>query len=378
MKTKKYIYNVHGVCTNGTNIFTARGKDKHQGISLELGFDGKYWDYGLDYWLGGNGTTNAGGHGSLPGKNPHHRLTDKNKVILRAIEYIRESIKRKQREITSGETVDKLLIEKFETWATNFINQETTSKTMGTEAITRYPGGKNASGVYQKIINQIPACEVFIEGCLGSGAIVRRIKPAHTIICIDKDQRVLNNLRFAKVENKFKGVPLLPGATFILDDICRYLKKLPVELNNRQTFIYIDPPYPMETRRSQRPIYKHEFTVEQHKELLALASTLKCNVMISSYQNKLYDSVLKKWRKLSFNAQTRAGKAVETLYMNYTEPQALHDYKYLGKDYRERERIKNKTNRWIKRLHKLPDLEKKALISAINTTFITDVNRSTS
>jgi DNA adenine methylase len=33
---------------------------------------------------------------------------------------------------------------------------------------------------------------------------------------------------------------------------------------------------------------------------------------------------------------------------------ALHDYRYLGEDFRERERIKRKKQRWTDRLERLP------------------------
>jgi site-specific DNA-adenine methylase len=37
----------------------------------------------------------------------------------------------------------------------------------------KYPGGKNSDGTYQFIINHIPPHETYIEGFLGSGAIIR-------------------------------------------------------------------------------------------------------------------------------------------------------------------------------------------------------------
>jgi hypothetical protein len=32
---------------------------------------------------------------------------------------------------------------------------------------------------------------------------------------------------------------------------------------------------------------------------------------------------------------------------NFPEPVALHDYRYLGEDFRQRERIKRKKQRWV-------------------------------
>jgi hypothetical protein len=53
--------------------------------------------------------------------------------------------------------------------------------------------------------------------------------------------------------------------------------------------------------------------------------------------------------------------------MNYPTPVALHDYRYLGDNFRERERIKRKANRWVAKLQNMPVLERQALLSAIDT-----------
>ncbi len=51
--------------------------------------------------------------------------------------------------------------------------------------------------------------------------------------------------------------------------------------------------------------------------------------------------------------------------MNYPEPTALHDYKYLGSNFRERERITRKKKRLIKKLKKMPKLERQSMLAAI-------------
>jgi hypothetical protein len=51
--------------------------------------------------------------------------------------------------------------------------------------------------------------------------------------------------------------------------------------------------------------------------------------------------------------------------MNFPASAALHDYKFLGEGFRERERIKRKKQRWVARLRKMPELERRALLAAI-------------
>jgi hypothetical protein len=51
--------------------------------------------------------------------------------------------------------------------------------------------------------------------------------------------------------------------------------------------------------------------------------------------------------------------------MNYPEPVVLHDYRYLGSTFRERERIKRRQTRWKRRLSTMDPLERAALLSAI-------------
>jgi len=56
----------------------------------------------------------------------------------------------------------------------------------------QYPGGKNGSGVYQKIINQMPPHKIYVEPFLGGGAVMRYKRPAGTNIGIDKDPEAIN------------------------------------------------------------------------------------------------------------------------------------------------------------------------------------------
>lgn len=228
-----------------------------------------------------------------------------------------------------------------------------------------YPGGKGS--VYHQIINQIPPHSTYIEAFAGGAAIARRKRPAKLNYLIDLDPQVIDNLDsgdFATASRddarwNFIQADALAMLSYWLDE----------GRISPDTFIYLDPPYLASTRRQLRQIYRYEMmTDEQHIELLNLARQLPGQVMISGYWSELYAQALNGcgWRSISFPAMTRGGsQATEWLWMNYDEPSELHDYSYLGDDFRERERIGRKARRWVKNLMKMPELERNAILAAI-------------
>lgn len=218
-----------------------------------------------------------------------------------------------------------------------------------------YPGGKGGSGVAQSIINQQPPHRVYIEPFLGAGAVMRAKRPAETNIGIDLDSAV--TARFSDGRQ--------PWVTIIHGDAIRWLQSHPPTAD---TLIYADPPYPMESRKHARPLYDCEMTDSQHVRLLETLLNLPCMVQISTYPNALYAKLLDDWRLYTFQGWSRGGPQTEHLYMNYGPPQALHDYRFLGADFRERERIQRKTKRWTARIAALLPLERLALMSAMAKT----------
>ena len=216
----------------------------------------------------------------------------------------------------------------------------------------KYPGGKGASGTYQHIINQIPPHEVYIETHLGGGAILRHKRRAAINIGIDVDPLVIREWQGLKDVNIVHGdaYDFLVTNTFTGDE-----------------FIYIDPPYLKSTRKTRRDIYHFEYSESDHIKLLTLINNLPCNIMISGYWSDLYDQYLSTWRTYSYQVRDQSGSFVtEWLWMNYDEPTKLHDYQYLGQDFREREKIRRKLSRWKERIEQLPELERQAFFSVFN------------
>jgi hypothetical protein len=113
-------------------------------------------------------------------------------------------------------------------------------------------------------------------------------------------------------------------------------------------------------------VYEFEFSEAQHEELLDVVVKLPALVIISGYWSKLYAERLKGWHTKRFQAMTRGGRqATEWLWFNFPEPAELHDYRFLGCGFRERERIKRRQQRWLERLQRMPLIERRALMSAL-------------
>lgn len=219
-----------------------------------------------------------------------------------------------------------------------------------------YPGGKEGAGVFQRIIGQMSPHTTYVEGFLGGGAIMRMKRPAIASIGIDADRDVLLSAQ------SWAGT--IPDLQLRHADAIRWLASHTL---THDTLVYLDPPYLMQTRAQQRRIYRCELTDADHARLLAVIVKLPCMVAISGYWSEMYAEALKDWRAISFKATTRGGtQATEWLWMNYPEPMELHDYRYLGEGFRERERIKRKKARWTRKLQAMPTLERHALMAAID------------
>ena len=220
-----------------------------------------------------------------------------------------------------------------------------------------YPGGKAGSGAFQKIINQIPPHRVYIEPFLGAGAVMLHKRPALSSIGLDLDEEVIQAWKVVGprpqnlIVEKRDAISFLRSYGFLGDE-----------------FVYCDPPYLYETRSGgRRRIYTHEFgDPEQHIELLTVLRSLLCSVAVSGYWSALYADYLRGWRALNFQVRTRGGTmATEWLWMNYPEPKELHDYSYLGDNFRERERISRIRKNMAAKLERMDQLERYAVLASI-------------
>jgi DNA adenine methylase len=227
-----------------------------------------------------------------------------------------------------------------------------------------YNGGKESDGTYQKIINIMPPHYMYVEPFVGNGAIFRRKKRSERTMLNDLDWRVTE---------KWKAILWADLNIWVSNsDVFDLIKMLADTefMPGQKGLIYLDPPYPFETRSSKRNLYKHEFTAQDHIRLLADAGSLKnFMIIISSYPNDLYNEALKDWNCFEFESSTRHGMKTEKVWFNYDYPTELHDYSYLGDNFRERERIKGIIHRNVSKINKMPPVMKNYLFQELKMNF---------
>jgi len=224
-------------------------------------------------------------------------------------------------------------------------------------------GGKGLAGLYQWIINQMPPHTIYVELFAGNAAIMRRKATAPVNFAVEIDAVAAAQLTLQRSMILPRSTESPPDLSIIQESALDWLPRICLP---PKALIYADPPYPHSTRGQHR--YPFDMSDQQHAELLRILVSQKCQVMISTYPNNLYAQTLKLWRSATRRVITRGHTtALETLYMNYPEPTTLHDYHYLGRDRRDRERILRRQKRWLRRLFAMPPLERAALQHALRT-----------
>lgn len=219
-----------------------------------------------------------------------------------------------------------------------------------------YPGVKAATGVYHAIINLMPPHDRYIEPFLGGGAIMRLKRPAALNIGIDLDP-ASSGLAWVDRESSQSFMAMVGNAF-------DWLRR--ARLTDRD-LVYLDPPYVLSTRTKKKQ-YKHELRDVDHRRLLRWAIATPARVMISGYRSALYNSFLggnSPWKHIEINDQTRGGRRRSMLWFNFPIPNELHDYRFLGVNYREREKIRKQQRRWSAKLGKMSRLQRLALMAAI-------------
>lgn len=86
--------------------------------------------------------------------------------------------------------------------------------------------------------------------------------------------------------------------------------------NTEDVFIYADPPYLRSTRKNY--LYKNEMSNKDHEQLLTKLLEHPGKVLISGYDNELYNNMLSSWNKASKSTLAEGGRRrEEILWVNY-------------------------------------------------------------
>lgn len=236
----------------------------------------------------------------------------------------------------------------------------------GGGGLTTYQGGKNGAGVYQTIINCIPWHWRYVEAFAGSAAIFRnKLHARGGSILIERDPVQAEKLRSQaawKLDAWRGEVQVIEGNALEL------LASLKL---GAQDFVYLDPPYHPDARRDLE-LYSFELTVVDHDHLvtslLPALSDRGVKFALSGYRTASYDDAAAAhgWHRTDYQAMTRRGVVTESLWTNFDPAMVdLHDHRYLGNDYRERERVQRKVKRWVNKLKALPRHERNAIMAAL-------------
>lgn len=133
-----------------------------------------------------------------------------------------------------------------------------------------------------------------------------------------------------------------------------------------EAFVLADPPYVL-SERSHGRIYEHEMTDGDHRRLLEILTRMPAaeySVMVCGYASPLYAS-LEPWRTIHHRVPTRGGLQDEVIWLNYSEPELLHDHRYVGRTRRERERIRRRQKTVTTMLAAMDPRERAAMLEVL-------------
>ena len=86
--------------------------------------------------------------------------------------------------------------------------------------------------------------------------------------------------------------------------------------NDEKTLIYCDPPYLQSLRKKN--MYAFEMSEEKHIELLSAVKQSKSKIIISGYDNELYNSELSNWKTDEKATTAQMGlHRIEKIWMNF-------------------------------------------------------------
>ena len=238
------------------------------------------------------------------------------------------------------------------------------------KAFPTYFGGKEASGVFQTIINKIRPHSVFIEAFGGNYTVSRKLN--------NKAFKIVNDIAKNTFSQYPENVNNWAFTNYDYQTICDITLLNGKMIPNFKPCIYFDPPYLLESRKSQQLVYEHEMTVQDHEVFLDYATRLKnkADILISCYPNELYKDTLADWWMIEYQGHDRYSKTTEWLFMNYDPEKIteLHDISYYGKDNTDRQRIKRMIENTLRKTQELDPIIQNFYVASVAQKFYNGSN----
>lgn len=89
--------------------------------------------------------------------------------------------------------------------------------------------------------------------------------------------------------------------------------------NHKDTLIYCDPPYLRELRKKN--MYQYEMGDDTHKQLLEILRSSKAKIILSGYDNEMYNEYLSDWNTDIIKTTAQFGKKrTEKIWYNFDNP----------------------------------------------------------
>ena len=202
----------------------------------------------------------------------------------------------------------------------------------------KYTGNKNFPGVIEFLVNHLPKSERYFSLFFGGGGLETcKYTSGAKFICSEKNKECI------KYQNDTAVIEFLDYKDLIDNFVF-----------DGQDFVFADPPYTLNTRRSSRKYYKFEFEENDHIDFLNIIKPIEAKIMITHPACELYNEELKKWKKIPFEYQTRKGIFKDCLWLNYSpEDIVLLNYDVLGNNFTERQAIKRQRKNIVNKFQKL-------------------------
>lgn len=106
---------------------------------------------------------------------------------------------------------------------------------------------------------------------------------------------------------------------------CRPAAELIARFNHPSVLVYADPPYVLGTRHGKQ--YRCEMDDRNHNDLIDVLQAHKGPVILSGYDNRLYNDRLKSWHREETTAYSQVcSKKQEVLWMNFEPSRQMSLY----------------------------------------------------